>query len=112
MISFQQQSQIKIIISGVIVFLVLVVSLVFYFRYAENKKYEKRGIELITQIEDYRRENNRLPNIVADLGIVEQMGKGPYYEKKDSLNYVVFFNIGFDNTKTYYSETKEWKNEP
>jgi hypothetical protein len=40
------------------------------------------------------------------------MGEGPYYEKKDSLNYVVFFNIGFDNTKTYYSETKEWKNEP
>lgn len=42
----------------------------------------------------------RLPNTVADLGIVEQMGEGPYYEKKDSLNYVVFFNIGFDNHKS------------
>jgi hypothetical protein len=100
------------IISGVIVFLVLAASLIFYFRYAENKEYEKQGIELITKIEAYRQQNNRLPNTVADLGIVEQMGEGPYYEKKDSLNYVVFFNIGFDNTKTYYSETREWKNEP
>lgn len=102
----------EIIIYVVIVFLVLVSSLVFYFRYAENKKYEKQGIELIAKIEEYRQQNNKLPNTVADLGIVEPMGEGPYYEKKDSLNYVVFFNIGFDNTKTYYSETKEWKNEP
>lgn len=102
----------KIILSGIIVLLVLAFSLVLYFRYVENKKYEKQGIELVIKVEEYRKQNSRLPNSVTDLGLAEPMGVGPYYEKKDSLNYVVFFNIGFDNTKTYYSKTKEWKDEP
>jgi hypothetical protein len=53
-----------------------------------------------------------LPNTVEELGLVEPMNEGPYYEKKDSLSYIVYFNIGFDNTKTYSSETKKWKDEP
>ncbi len=40
------------------------------------------------------------------------MGEGPYYEKIDSLKYIVYFNIGFDNTLTYYSESKDWKENP
>lgn len=101
----------KIIISVVAV-LVLAGLVFFYFRYTENKKYEKEGAELIAKIEEYRKQKNRLPNDVSELGLAEPMGEGPYYERKDSLNYTVFFNIGFDNTKTYYSQTKEWKDEP
>jgi hypothetical protein len=102
----------KLILLSVIIVLALAALLVFYFRYSESKKYEKQGIELISKIEEYRKQNNKLPNTVADLGLVEPMNQGPYYEKKDSLNYIVFFNIGFDNSKIYSSQTKEWKNEP
>ena len=35
------------------------------------------------------------------------MNQGPYYEKKDSVNYIIYFNIGFDEAKIYYSETKK-----
>lgn len=101
----------KIIILGGIASLILVASLILYFRYAESKRYENKGGELITKIEEYKQQKKRLPNSVTDLGLVEPMDEGPYYEKKDSLNYIVFFNIGFDNTKTYYSKTKEWKDE-
>jgi hypothetical protein len=40
------------------------------------------------------------------------MNQGPYYEKKDSVNYIIYFNIGFDEAKIYYSETKKWVNKP
>ncbi len=102
----------KKIILAVATVLVLGASMFFYFRHAENKKYEKQGLELVSKIEEYRQHNNRLPDNFSELGLIEPMGEGPYYEKKDSLNYIVFFNIGFDNTKTYYSQTKKWKDEP
>lgn len=102
----------KTVISAVVVILVLGALAILYFKYAENKKYEKLGDELIAKVEEYRRQNNTLPNNISELGIIETMGEGPYYEKKDSVYYIVFFNIGFDNTKTYYSKTKKWKDEP
>ncbi len=34
---------------------------------------------------------------------------GPYYKKKDSMNYIVYFLIGFDHEPyTYNSDKKEW----
>ncbi len=81
-------------------------------RYSEDKKYEREGTALIKRIEKYRTLNGSLPNTAAALGLKESMGSGPYYKKTDSSNYIVFFNLGFDDTKTYYSQTQEWKNEP
>jgi hypothetical protein len=100
------------IIFGVISSIVLGVSIVFFLKYKEKEKYESKGNELINRIELYRRQHSRLPNSILDLGIEEQMGEGPYYEKKDSLNYILFFNIGFDNAKIYSSSEKRWKDEP
>lgn len=102
----------KILITVVVAILVLGALLFICFRSTESKKYETRGAELINKIEVYRKQNHSLPNNVSELGFLESMGEGPYYEKKDSVNYIVFFNIGFDNTKTYYSQTKEWRDEP
>lgn len=92
--------------------LVILVFILFGLSYQENKNYEKRGKILIDKIETYRKIENKLPNDVQDLGINEPMNDGPYYEKKDSINYIVYFNIGFDNMKVYYSNTKRWKDEP
>ena len=80
-------------------------------RHKEDRDYEKRGKDLIDKIEAFRQKQNRLPNIVAELGLEEPMNDGPYYEKRDSVNYIVFFNIGFDNAKIYYSEFNLWKDE-
>jgi hypothetical protein len=102
----------KIIITVVVAILVLGPLLFIYFRTTESKKYEIRGAELIDKIEKFRKQNDSLPNNVSELGFLESMGEGPYYEKNDSVNYIVFFNIGFDNTKTYYSQLKEWRDEP
>lgn len=77
----------------------------------ESNSYYKRGSVLIDKIETFRYTEKRLPDNVNELGLEEPMNDGPYYEKKDSANYIIFFNIGFDNTKIYYSDKKEWTDE-
>ncbi len=89
--------------------LVLVLSVIFYSKHSEEVKYETEGAELVRRIEKYRRQWSRLPHSVSELGLVEESDEGPYYEKKDSVNYVVYFNIGFDDTKIYFSQTGEWE---
>lgn len=96
-----------IIFISIVIFIIF--SLFISMRYIENNDYKKKGMKLIIQIEKYKKLNNHLPNSISDLDILESMDEGPYYEKEDSINYIVFFNIGFDNTKKYYSRTKQWE---
>ncbi|MGQ2108042.1 hypothetical protein ACT4R0_09770 [Ornithobacterium rhinotracheale] len=83
-----------------------------YLRKNENNNYEKRGLFLIKKIETYKQIEHKLPNTLKDLGMEEPMNDGPYYEKIDSIYYKIYFNIGFDNSRVYYSKTKSWKDEP
>ena len=99
-------------IIGFIVIVAIGVGAILFLQYKEDKNYKKRGEFLISKIEEYHKQKDRLPDSLSDLEIAEEMGEGPYYEKKDSLHYIIYFNIGFDNTKIYYSETKEWREKP
>ena len=87
----------------------LIISLLIY---KENQTYENKGEYLINKIENFRIKNKRLPNTILELGEKEPMNQGPYYEKKDSVNYIIYFTIGFDEAKIYYSETKKWVDKP
>lgn len=101
----------KVIFTFTIILVILTI-MFFLLRSKENASYKNLGEELISKIEAFRTDYNRLPNSIDELGLVEPMSEGPYYEKKDSLNYIVYFNIGFDNAITYFSETKKWKDLP
>lgn len=94
------------LIVSIVIFLLLSL---YFLQNNESNKYLKEGKILIEKIETFRKTNKRLPNNLTEIGINEPMKEGPYYEKKDSLNYIVFFNIGFDNAKIYYSDKKIWK---
>ena len=97
------------IITVSVFFCAIVSALFFYFCYLEENRIESKGEELILAIEKYKNETGRLPGSVIDLGIQEEMGQGPYYKKMDSLVYIVYFNIGFDEIRVYCSNTEEWK---
>ena len=73
----------KRIIIGFIVIVAIGVGAILFLQYKEDKNYKKRGEFLISKIEEYHKQN-----------------------------YIIYFNIGFDNTKIYYSETKEWREKP
>ncbi|MDY4790360.1 MAG: hypothetical protein SO179_07340 [Bacteroidales bacterium] len=98
----------------VIILFVIVISVSFLYLmiYIENNRYEEEGYSLVKQIETYREKENKLPDNLNSLGIEEPIDEGPYYEIIDSINYKVYFFIGFDNSKVYYSKTKKWKDEP
>jgi len=106
------RSRIKKILIVVVLVIGLGVLLVMYLRYSEDQHYEKVGGELIEKVEKYHDRTGDLPNSISELELEENMGEGPYYEKVDSNSYKVYFNIGFDNSKVYYSDLDEWKDEP
>ncbi len=91
--------------------LIIVPVFIYELQRQENNDYYRRGSFLINKIETFKQIEKRLPDNIDELGLEEPMGEGPYYEKKDSINYIVFFNIGFDDVKIYYSNKKEWKDE-
>jgi hypothetical protein len=68
-----------------------------------------QGNVLVDKIERYNKEHNQLPESLADIGIKETMEGPLYYEKKDSLSYIVWFGQTFGESKTYYSATKRWE---
>ena len=74
----------KIIIIGIIGIVAIVVGVIRFLQYEEDKNYKKRGEILISKIEEYHKQKGQLPNSLSDIEIAEEMGDGPYYEKKDS----------------------------
>lgn len=102
----------KKVIIGILTVLIIVAAVIFYMQINENENYKNKGCKLIEKIESYRQEHGELPDNVSDLGMEPTMGEGPYYEKIDSVKYIVYFNIGFDNSLIYYSDTKNWKETP
>lgn len=99
----------KKLIIGISVVVIIVLGIFFYLRELENQEYKEKGGLLIEKVEEYKSRYGNLPESVKDLKIDSEMGKGQYYEKVDSLKYIVYFNIGFDNMLTYYSDTNKWR---
>ena len=103
--------KIKIGLIALISLSVVILGIYYALSKQQEKEYENKGAILIQKVENFRTIEKRLPENLTELGVEEPMDEGPYYEKLDSLNYKVYFNIGFDNSKVYYSELQEWKQE-
>jgi hypothetical protein len=80
----------------------------FYLRDNDEGKLMKQGNELVEKIEAYKSENGKLPDNLEDMGL-EEKEEGPlYYQKWDSLNYLVYFGTSLGESMIYYSDKKEW----
>ena len=73
-----------------------------------NEILKKKGNHIVTKIENYREENGHLPNNLEVLGIKETLEGPLYYEKVDSINYMVWFGTTLGESMIYYSDTEEW----
>ncbi len=95
----------------IVLLLLFVISTIFLCGYSDDK-YRKQGQVLIDRVESFRLQHGHLPvNDWPDLNW-EEMGVGPYYEKKTDSTYIVFFCTGFDDYYIYDSETKKWHAKP
>jgi len=75
-----------------------------------EKRLMSEGEGVINKIELYIEQNNKLPNSLEDLGLIEQDGYDViYYEKRDSLCYTVSFPISAEEHLFYYSDTETWE---
>lgn len=84
---------------------------VIFFYNCSNRDVEliKQGDKLITKIEAYKKRTGNLPSSLQELGIKETE-EGPfYYQKKDSVNFIVWFGTSLGESKTYYSDSKKWE---
>ncbi len=93
--------------------LILVFILIYFgIRMIGNITLEIQGNKIVKQIEEYKVKNGKLPSSLNEIGIQETEAGPWFYEKRDSINYVLFYPLGFDNSKNYYSQTKEWRDLP
>ena len=83
----------------------------FYLRSEKENRLTTQGNEIIEKVEKYRVKYKKLPNSLSDIGIkiIDENNPPLYYEKKDSLNYIVWFAKSSEEVKTYYSDSKKWE---
>ena len=102
----------KKVILGIFILVIICFTTIRLLGYLEYKSYKDKGAVLVEKVEEYKAKHNKLPKSEEDIDFTFEMGNGPFYEKIDSLRYIVYFSIGFDEYFTYSSETKEWENTP
>ena len=74
-----------------------------------EEKLIKKGNDLVSKIELYKKSKGVLPASLSDIGI-EEKEEGPlYYQRKDSVKYMVWFGTSEGESKTYYSDSKKWE---
>ncbi len=90
--------------------------IIFYFIFGisykkiREKKLIKQGNEIVNKIEIYKKKYNKLPDSLEEIGL-KSSEEGPlYYNKWDSINYMVSFGTSLGESKIYYSDTKKWEN--
>ena len=91
------KSVIKILTIGILLGLVACES--------ENEKY---ALELINKVEEFEKQNGRLPNNVTEMGLIELENSMAFYEKKNDSVYVIWFGLGLGESQTYNSKTRKW----
>jgi hypothetical protein len=76
--------------------------------YIEHNK--KAGNNIIEKIESYKNINGFLPNTLQDIGQDEIIDNVLFcYQKKDSVNYIVWFGTTVGEGIYYYSDTQQWE---
>ncbi len=99
----------SILKSFCIIGLLLILGVYFYYSVIRLFFYRNNAQSLIINIEKFRSQKGRCPLEEELFDSTSGLKNGSYYKYIDSNKYIVYYGIGFDNTYTYYSDKKEWK---
>jgi len=89
-----------------------VVLFVFAMTRWEDYKLKKKGNEIVKTVEHFKAEHGRLPESLAEMGLVDDMVTQPFYTKRSDTTYDLYYGFGFDEGLMYSSDTKKWGNYP
>jgi hypothetical protein len=69
---------------------------------------KNEGNKIVAKIELFKKENDRLPLSLSELGIKEKEEGPIYYEKKSNSNYILWFGAELGESVTYDSSANKW----
>ncbi len=96
----------KRVLAVVVLLTGLLIASFFLYRNYKDNDLISRGNLVIQNIEDFRQKKGRLPNSLDELGIHDDE---LFYNKWDSVNYMVWYGTSLGESVTYYSDTKKWE---
>lgn len=97
--------------------LLVFVGYVVYYNVHYEDNMDKQGLELVAKIDAFKKENNRLPENLGELGLKKWGDWGAYkyrdgvfyYEQKKDSSYTLEYLLDFDTNKSYNQETGKWE---
>ena len=77
-------------------------------RTSRDADLRRRGDEIVTKVEQFRRDSARLPRSLPELGIEEKEVGPIHYEKRSDTSYVVWFGATLGESVIWDSGTRRW----
>jgi len=69
----------------------------------------REGDKIVARIESFKKEKQRLPESLSEVG-VEEREEGPtYYAKKSDTRYMLWFGMELGESVIYDSDTGKWR---
>lgn len=70
---------------------------------------KKQGQVVINKVDNYKTTHGYYPKALNEIGI-KSTEEGPlFYERKDSLGYILYFGTSLGESKVYYPDTRTWE---
>jgi len=73
-----------------------------------DAKKEAAGNKLIARVEQFRKQNGRLPESAAEMGIQEDESGPVFYQKQLATHYIVWYGTGVGESMVYDSGIGHW----
>lgn len=71
-------------------------------------KLRREAETVISKIEHFKTDNSRLPNSLAEIGVVENEEGPTSYRKLSEASYQIWFGTDLRESSTYNSDNKKW----
>lgn len=93
----------------ILIILITIIILIFFiFRHSRERRLISEGNLLIQTIENFKKTNNRLPQNISEIGIIEKEDDEIHYNLLDSNRYIVSFGHGVGESIIYHSDSVKW----
>lgn len=74
-----------------------------------ERQLKKQGDLVISKIETFRKDKNKLPETLSEIGLKDTEDGPIYYKKESDTKYIIWFGTQLGESATYESDTKEWR---
>lgn len=78
----------------------------FLFRGSRDHKLIQRGKNIILRIESFKSIEKHLPNSLKEIEVEDEE---IFYNKYDSIHYLLWYGTALGESVIYYSDTKKWE---